>query len=89
MLSLAIADGEERSFTSWQCVDGEVPKNFLDELRVEINYKSFWTSKGSGRMTVTIGAGKYKVGQDYKEWINFVDKQLYVGKCTGKNKVVC
>ena len=51
--------------------------------------KSFWTSKGSGRMTVTIGAGKYKVGQDYKEWINFVDKQLYVGKCTGKNKVVC
>ena len=51
--------------------------------------KCFWTSKGSGRMTVTIGAGKYKVGQDYKEWINFVDKQLYVGKCTGKNKVVC
>ena len=36
-------------------------RNFLDELRVEINSKSFWTSKGSGRMTVTIGAGKYKV----------------------------
>ena len=84
-MSLAIADGEEKSFYFL----ANVPKNFLDELRVEINSKSFWTSKGSGRMTVTIGAGKYKVGQDYKEWINFVDKQLYVGKCTGKNKVVC
>lgn len=92
------ARGVELSYCRWggeeflllgKCVDGEVPKNFLDELRVEINSKSFWTSKGSGRMTVTIGAGKYKVGQDYKEWINFVDKQLYVGKCTGKNKVVC
>lgn len=92
------ARGVELSYCRWggeeflllgKCVDGEVPKIFLDELRVEINSKSFWTSKGSGRMTVTIGAGKYKVGQDYKEWINFVDKQLYVGKCTGKNKVVC
>ena len=81
--------GGEEFLLLGKCVDGEVPKNFLDELRVEINSKSFWTSKGRGRMTVTIGAGKYKVGQDYKEWINFVDKQLYVGKCTGKNKVVC
>ncbi len=92
------ARGVELNYCRWggeeflllgKCVNGEVPKNFLDELRVEINSKTFWTSKGSGRMTVTIGAGKYKVGQDYKEWINFVDKQLYVGKCTGKNKVVC
>lgn len=92
------ARGVELSYCRWggeeflllgKCVNGEVPKDFLDELRVEINSKTFWTSKGSGRMTVTIGAGKYKVGQDYKEWINFVDKQLYVGKCTGKNKVVC
>lgn len=98
VLIVSKARGVELSYCRWggeeflllgKCVDGEVPKNFLDELRVEINSKSFWTSKGSGRMTVTIGAGKYKVGQDYKEWINFVDKQLYVGKCTGKNKVVC
>ena len=98
VLSVSKARGVELSYCRWggeeflllgKCVNGEVPKNFLDELRVEINSKSFWTSKGSGRMTVTIGAGKYKVGQDYKEWINFVDKQLYVGKCTGKNKVVC
>ena len=61
----------------------------LDEIRLAINDKTIWTSLGSGKMTVTIGAGKYKVGQDYKEWISFADKQLYVGKCTGKNKVVC
>ncbi|WP_308795388.1 GGDEF domain-containing protein [Agathobacter sp.] len=81
--------GGEEFLLLGKCVDGEVPKDYLDELREEIHSKTIWTSKGSGRMTVTIGAGKYKVGQDYKEWINFVDKQLYVGKCTGKNKVVC
>lgn len=92
------ARGTELKYCRWggeeflllgKCVDGEIPKDYLDELRVAINSKTIWTSMGSGKMTVTIGAGKYKVGQDSKEWINFVDKQLYVGKCTGKNKVVC
>lgn len=47
------------------------------------------TERFSFHYTVTIGAGKYQNGQSSKEWIAFVDKQLYVGKCTGKNKVVC
>ena len=43
------ARGVELSYCRWggeeflllgKCVDGEVPKNFLDELRVEINSKS-------------------------------------------------
>ena len=38
-------------------------------------------------MTVTIGAGKYKVGQDYKEWINFFKKNL-IKKKTKKKKVL-
>ena len=64
--------GGEEFLLLGKCVDGEVPKNFLDELRVEINSKSFWTSKGSGRMTVTIGAGKYKVGQDDKKYFVYI-----------------
>ena len=92
------ARGTELKYCRWggeeflllgKCVNGEVPKDYLDEIRIAINDKTIWTSLGSGKMTVTIGAGKYKVGQDYKEWISFADKQLYVGKCTGKNKVVC
>ena len=92
------ARGTELKYCRWggeeflllgKCVNGEIPKDYLDELRLAINSKTIWTSMGSGKMTVTIGAGKYKVGEDSKEWINFVDKQLYVGKCTGKNKVVC
>lgn len=81
--------GGEEFLLLGKCENGEIPKDYLDELRVAINSKTIWTSMGSGKMTVTIGAGKYKVGQDAKEWINFADKQLYVGKCTGKNKVVC
>lgn len=81
--------GGEEFLLLGKCVNGEIPQEFLDELRLDINSKTIWTSMGRGKMTVTIGAGKYKVGEDSKEWINFVDKQLYVGKCTGKNKVVC
>lgn len=53
------------------------------------NFKNIRTERSSFHYTVTIGAGKYQNGQSSKEWIAFVDKQLYVGKCTGKNKVVC
>ncbi len=92
------ARGTELKYCRWggeeflllgKCVNSEIPKDYLDELRLAINSRTIWTSMGRGKMTVTIGAGKYKVGEDSKEWINFVDKQLYVGKCTGKNKVVC
>lgn len=69
--------------------DGSIPKERLDLLRTAISSNTIHTARSSFHYTVTIGAGKYQNGQDAKEWIDFVDKQLYVGKCTGKNKVVC
>lgn len=69
--------------------DGSIPKEKLDGLRVAIASNTIRTPRSSFHYTVTIGAGKYQNGQSSKEWIDFVDKQLYVGKCTGKNKVVC
>lgn len=101
MLSKTIVEkarGTELKYCRWggeeflllgRCVNDTIPKDYLDELRKDISAQSIRTSTGSGRLTVTIGAGMYSSGQDLKEWINFVDKQLYLGKCTGKNKVVC
>ena len=50
-------------------------RNFLDELRVEINSKSFWTSKGSGRMTEMCirdrpGAGRLRGEVSVSEALN-------------------
>ena len=81
--------GGEEFLLLGKCTSGEIPKSDLDELRIAIGSNSIRTSRESFRYTVTIGAGKYLSGQSAKEWIDFVDKQLYKGKCTGKNKVVC
>lgn len=92
------ARGSELKYCRWGgeeflllgiCENGQIPSDYLDALRKEIHSKTIWTDKSSTRMTVTIGAGKYTNGWSSKEWVNFADKQLYVGKCTGKNKVVC
>ncbi len=53
--------GEEKVLLLGKCVNGEVRKDYLDEIRLAINDKTIWTSLGSGKMTVTIGAGKSKV----------------------------
>ena len=60
-----------------------------EELRSAISSNCVRTSRESFRYTVTIGAGKYTSGQSAKEWLDFVDKQLYKGKRSGKNQVVC
>lgn len=81
--------GGEEFLLLGKCSSGEIPKDILEELRVAIGSNSVRTSRESFRYTVTIGAGKYLSGQSAKEWVDFVDKQLYKGKCSGKNKVVC
>ena len=82
--------GGEEFLLLGKCVSGEIPKDALEELRITIGSNSIRTAtRESFRYTVTIGAGKYYSGQSAKEWVDFVDKQLYKGKCSGKNKVVC
>lgn len=79
--------GEEFIIVS-ECKENEIDAVFLDELRKAVNECSVRTHRGSIRMTVTIGAAKYKTEQSIEEWIDSVDKKLYAGKCSGKNKVV-
>lgn len=80
--------GGEEFLLLGKCRSGEIPKDILEELRSAISSNCVRTSRGSFRYTVTIGAGKYTSGQSAKEWLDFVDKQLYKGKRSGKNQVV-
>ena len=81
--------GGEEFLLLGKCHSGEIPKDTLEELRSAISSNCVRTSRESFRYTVTIGAGKYTPGQSAKEWLDFVDKQLYKGKRSGKNQVVC
>ena len=81
--------GGEEFLLLGKCRSGEIPKDTLEELRSAISSNCVRTSRESFRYTVTIGAGKYTSGQSAKEWLDFVDKQLYKGKRSGKNQVVC
>ncbi|MBQ9008061.1 MAG: diguanylate cyclase [Clostridia bacterium] len=40
------------------------------------------------RMSVTLGVARFRRGQTIDEWIDAADKKLYVGKTTGKNRLV-
>ena len=80
--------GGEEFLLLGKCRSGEIPKDTLEELRSAISSNCVRTSRESFRYTVTIGAGKYTSGQSAKEWLDFVDKQLYKGKRSGKNQVV-
>ena len=81
--------GGEEFLLLGKCRSCEIPKDILEELRSAISSNCVRTSRESFRYTVTIGAGKYTSGQSAKEWLDFVDKQLYKGKRSGKNQVVC
>lgn len=78
--------GGEEFLLLGKCRSGEIPKDILEELRSAISSNCVRTSRESFRYTVTIGAGKYTSGQSAKEWLDFVDKQLYKGKRSGKTR---
>ena len=40
------------------------------------------------RITVTIGAAKYIQGIELEKWVDLADDQMYIGKNSGKNRVV-
>lgn len=66
-------------------------KHFLDKLenlRKTIE-KEFFEFEGEKiKLTITIGAVKYKKDMTLEKWIELADEKMYSGKKTGKNKTV-
>ncbi|MCR5602995.1 MAG: GGDEF domain-containing protein [Lachnospiraceae bacterium] len=60
----------------------------LDELRSTVEKYDFSYNGQSIHATITIGAADYESGKSIEEWIHIADKKLYVGKYSGKNKIV-
>ena len=60
----------------------------LNRFRSKVERHTFVSGELQIRLTVTIGLEPYEPGTSLDDWINAADKKLYVGKRTGKNKVV-
>lgn len=60
----------------------------IDELRERIAKHKYIFEGQKHVVTVTIGMSKYQKGMNLYDWIMLADKNLYIGKQSGKNKVV-
>ncbi|MBW2492394.1 MAG: diguanylate cyclase [Deltaproteobacteria bacterium] len=58
-------------------------RDFFDRTKLKV----VSTSKDLGKITVSIGAAKYRYGEPIKEFIDRSDQALYFAKNTGRNHV--
>ena len=63
-------------------------KDKLEAFRKAIEAETFKFEKERVKVTVTIGAAKYQEEMALENWIESADKNMYLGKKSGKNKVV-
>lgn len=61
---------------------------FLEDIRKDIEGYHFQYEEQKFRLTITLGTALCNIEQSLDEWVNLADKKLYVGKYSGKNKVV-
>ncbi|MCM1258630.1 MAG: GGDEF domain-containing protein [Roseburia sp.] len=61
---------------------------FLEDIRKDIENYHFQYGEHKFRLTITLGTAICNIEQSLDEWVNLADKKLYVGKYSGKNKVV-
>ena len=62
--------------------------NRLEKLRRTIEEETFSSNDKDIRITITIGACKYKEGMELDKWVSLADEKMYCGKNSGKNKIV-
>ena len=62
--------------------------NKLDALRSNIEKEDFIINDKNIKLTITIGAAKYRDDLDLEKWIELADEKMYQGKNSGKNKII-
>lgn len=81
--------GGEEFLVEGNCTsDGKIDYHLLENIRRAIEQYEFDYEDKKLHLTVTIGAVKYETDQSINQWIDEADKKLYLGKKTGKNRLV-
>lgn len=63
--------------------------NMLEEFRNDVIKDSIYIrTKGTITYTLTIGVSSYEDGNDLEELLKVADERLYIGKKTGRDKIV-
>ncbi len=57
-------------------------------MHTEISSHPVVFEENSIRVTLTVGVSHRKNGCSIDEWIQQIDKKLYIGKKNGKNQIV-
>lgn len=64
-------------------------QNLLEMLRQEVEQHAFVYQNQKLVLTITLGMQVFDNSSSIDEWINSADQKLYLGKTSGKNKLVC
>lgn len=81
--------GGEEFLVEGPCAsDGKPDYRVLEGIRREVEQYQFIYEQYSLHLTITVGVAKYEEGMSLDEWIDAADKKLYIGKKSGKNRMV-
>ncbi len=80
--------GGEEFLVQGSCAEGKPDYRLLENIRREVEQHEFTYEQQKLRLTITIGVAKYEDGMSIDSWIDVADKKLYIGKKSGKNRLV-
>ena len=69
-------------------VDKNNDFEILEKFRVMIEEATFEYEGNQHKITITIGAAAYRKDMTLEKWVSLADERMYLGKNSGKNKVV-
>lgn len=81
--------GGEEFLVEGPCAsDGKPDYRVLESIRREVEQYQFVYEQHTLHLTITVGVAKYEKGMSLDEWIDTADKKLYIGKKSGKNRMI-
>ena len=81
--------GGEEFLVQGSCTEeGKPDYRVLESIRREVEQHEFVYEELNLRLTITIGVAKYEEGLTIDQWVDLADKKLYIGKKSGKNRLV-
>lgn len=80
--------GGEEFLIILQETDEEKGREILEQIRREVEIRPFVYDNTKFFCTITLGMTKYNKNRELKDNVADADKALYLGKTTGKNKLV-
>jgi len=81
--------GGEEFLVEGKCTaEGKADYLLLENIRRAVEQHEFTYEQNKIRLTITIGVAKYEGNLTMEEWVDEADKKLYIGKKSGKNRLV-